>query len=166
LDTRRWPRLQRLTELKAIEWKADNTFKSGLAGPEGWVKVSGVGRGERLGLPPEDQWHPSQLPSKSVPPTRGADEARPTNATEIPLKVVTEPPTPDALAEDRPHPDHQWHSPEPRLIRDAGLWVWIWVIGAIVLIVLLIVALAALPSGSGHHGASEVVQIVSAPNIL
>jgi hypothetical protein len=125
--------------------------------------VSGVGRGEGLGLPPEDQWHPSQLPSKSVPPSRGADHAHPTNAPEIPLKVVTDPPTPAAPAEDRPHPEHQRHSPEPRLVREAGLWVWIWVIGAIVLIVLLIVALAALPSGSSHHGASEPVQIVSVP---
>jgi hypothetical protein len=125
--------------------------------------VSGVGRGEGLGLPPEDQWHPSQLPSRSVPPSRGADQPHPTNAPEIPLKVVTDPPTPAAPAEDRPNPEHQRHSPEPSLVREAGLWVWIWVIGAIVLIVLLVVALAALPSGSGHHGASETVQIVSVP---
>ena len=131
---------------------------------KGDFAVSEIGQGEELGLPPEDQWHPSRLRSRSVPPSQGAAQAHPTDATEIPLKVVTEPPTPAAPAEDHPHPEQQWHSPEPRLVRDAGLWVWIWVIGAIVLVVLLIVALAALPSGSSHHGASEAVQIVSAPN--
>jgi len=44
--------------------------------------------------------------------------------------------------------------------------VWIWVIGAVLLLVLLIVALAALPSkkgaGLGHPGVYEAVQTVSA----
>jgi beta-lactamase regulating signal transducer with metallopeptidase domain len=46
--------------------------------------------------------------------------------------------------------------------------VWIWVIGAVLLIVLVIVALAALPSkksdGLRHQGVSEATQTVSSPN--
>lgn len=124
--------------------------------------MSEIGQGEGLGLPPEDQWHPSQLPSRIVLPTEGANQAHPADVPDIPLKVVTEQPFPAAPAEIHPHPDHQWHSPVPRLVREGGLWVWIWVIGAVLLIVLLIVALAALPPGPSHHGASEGVQTISA----
>ena len=123
-----------------------------------------VGRGEGPGLPAWDKWHPSQPLSGSVHAPEGAELARPADVPGIPLKVGTEPATPAARAEDHPHPDHQWHAPEPRLVRDAGLWVWIWVIGAIVLIVLLIVALSAIPAkksvGTSHHSISEASQTV------
>ncbi len=35
---------------------------------------------------------------------------------------------------------HRAPAPPPRLIRDSGLWVWLWVIGAVVLIAIIIVA--------------------------
>jgi hypothetical protein len=60
------------------------------------------------------------------------------------------------------HVSERSSAPSPGLIRDSGLWVWIWVIGAVVLIILLIVALSALPSGPTHHGASEAVRTISA----
>ncbi len=34
----------------------------------------------------------------------------------------------------------------PRLVRDSGLWVWLWIIGAVVLIAIFIVVAMALPS--------------------
>ena len=37
-------------------------------------------------------------------------------------------------------------APSPRLIRDSGLWVWLWVIGAVVLVAFIIVLMMALPS--------------------
>lgn len=130
--------------------------------------MSGVGRGEGLGVPPEDQWHPSQLPSRSDPARRGADRAHPANAAEVPIKVVAEPPSVAVPTEDDTPPEHRWRPPGPRLVRDAGLWVWIWVIGAVLLVVLLIVALASLPSKKGagprSHAVYEVVQTVTPPN--
>ena len=60
------------------------------------------------------------------------------------------------------HVSKRTSAPSPGLIRDSGLWVWIWVIGAVVLIILLIVVLSALPSGSSHRGASEAVRTISA----
>ncbi len=47
--------------------------------------------------------------------------------------------------------------PSPRLVRDSGLWVWLWIIGAVVLIAIIIVVAMELPSkksvGPVHHSA-------------
>jgi hypothetical protein len=43
-----------------------------------------------------------------------------------------------------PRLSHRAPAPPPRLIRDSGMWVWLWVIGAVMLIAITIVAGMAL----------------------
>jgi len=41
------------------------------------------------------------------------------------------------------------HLPLPKIVIDSGLWVWIWVIGAIVLLVLLFLLVSTIPAKKG-----------------
>ncbi|MGO8871966.1 MAG: hypothetical protein ACLQPH_11310 [Acidimicrobiales bacterium] len=64
-------------------------------------------------------------------------------------------------------PEQQWPVPPPRLIRDSELWVWLWVIGAVVLLAIIIVAVMTLPSkksvGPVHRTSGAMVRTVAPP---
>lgn len=49
----------------------------------------------------------------------------------------------------------------PHLIRESGVWVWLWVLGAVVLIAIIIIAAMVLPSKKGagpvHHTGSAPI---------
>ena len=51
----------------------------------------------------------------------------------------------DHLAPSQPRK----HLPLPKIVLDSGLWVWIWLIGAIVLIVLIFLLVSAVPTKKG-----------------
>jgi len=37
----------------------------------------------------------------------------------------------------------------PKIVLDSGLWVWIWVIGAIILLVLIFLLVSSVPTKKG-----------------
>lgn len=53
----------------------------------------------------------------------------------------------------------------PSLVQDSGIWVWLWVIGGLVLVAIIIVAVLALPAkkgiGTTRHSASELALLTT-----
>ncbi|MGA2837879.1 MAG: hypothetical protein ABSF84_14895 [Acidimicrobiales bacterium] len=55
------------------------------------------------------------------------------------------------------------HRTVPSLVEDSGVWVWMWVIGGIVLLAIIIVVVLALPSRKGMGPTRPVVTAAAGP---
>jgi hypothetical protein len=126
--------------------------------------MSDLNQGEGWSIAEGRKQYPPGSQSDTVPPPQVGKASSPCESPDTSPDAEAEKPSVAAPPEVHPHPEHHWHAPPPRLIRDTDLWV----VGAIVLIVLIVIAVMALPSkkglGAAPPGVSRVVlQPVSCP---
>ncbi|MGA3146263.1 MAG: hypothetical protein ABSF33_02170 [Acidimicrobiales bacterium] len=78
----------------------------------------------------------------TAPGSEGEDRAQIDPPEEATASEISDP----SREHGFPPPSRQIRTSPPRLIRESGLFVWLWVIGAVVLIAIIIIIAMALPS--------------------
>jgi len=114
---------------------------------EAGTTVRDVSRGEKRSIRPGEEGPGPGLPRSGTDPSvsRREDLSDPAELPESPWGAGIEDDTHALQPGTPPRPIRRARRPSPSFAQDTDLWIWLWVIGGIVVLAIIIVAVASLP---------------------